>query len=117
MPRLRCGASPADTLSRTTHNDEVEIFGMKRPKNGRALFYTRDSGGQHEMTPGQYVAWGQRKANEFGVEFGGTPEAIESMIADGRSADGDLFLDYEVKGNLLSRKGLDALIKEALQSQ
>ncbi len=28
----------------------------KRSNKGRALFYTRDSGGRHEMTPGQYLA-------------------------------------------------------------
>ena len=36
------------------------------------------------------------------------------MIRSGRSQDGDLFLDYGVTGNQLSRAGLDALIKTAL---
>ena len=29
----------------------------QRSEQGRLLFYTRDSGGRHEMTPGQYVEW------------------------------------------------------------
>lgn len=90
---------------------------MKRPIAGRALFYLRDSGGKHEMTPSQYVAWGQRKAGEIGVQFRGIPAAIDAMIREGRFAEGDLFLDYEVKGNTLSRRGLDALIKEALENE
>ena len=36
------------------------------------------------------------------------------MIRSGRSQDGDLFLDYGVTGNQLSRAGLDALIRTAL---
>ena len=86
---------------------------MKRPEKGRALFYTRDSGGKHEMTPSQYVRWAQREADGLGLEFRGTPEEIDAMILEGRSADGDIFLDYGVKGNTLSRDGLDALIETA----
>jgi hypothetical protein len=88
----------------------------KRPQRGRALFYTRDSGGRHEMTPGQYVGWAQRKASELGLSFDGTPEAIEAMIHSGQSRRGDLFLDYGVSGNVLSRDGLDALLQEALNN-
>ena len=87
---------------------------MIRQNKGQGLFYTRDSGGKHENTPAQYVEWAQRRADELGVDFAGTPAAIESMIRDGCSAEGSLYLDYEVKGNVLSRKGLDALIKEAI---
>jgi hypothetical protein len=36
------------------------------------------------------------------------------MILGGRSEDGDLFLDYGIKGNLLQRPGLDALFRVAL---
>src|SRR5438045_2962036 len=86
----------------------------KRSAAGRGLFYTRDSGGEHETTPGEYVRWGQRRAKELGVTFSGTPEQIEAMIREGRSQDGDLFLDYGVKGNLLQRPGLDALFRVAL---
>jgi len=35
------------------------------------------------------------------------------MIANGISVSGDLFSDYNVKGNLLSRPALDALLKQA----
>ena len=66
------------------------------------------------MTPAQYVEWAQRKGIELNLSFDGTPEQIEAMIRDGRSVDGDLFLDYDVKGNLLSRDGLNALINEAI---
>jgi len=85
-----------------------------RPETGRALFYTRDSGGEHETTPGEYVGWAIRRAREFGVSFDGTADQISAMIGEGRFASGDLFIDYGVKGNVLSRKGLDALFKVAL---
>ena len=82
----------------------------------RGLFYHRDSGGRHETTPGQYVEWAQRRAIELGVSFVGTPECIDEMIRDGQSANGDLYLDYEVAGNILSRAGLDAMFREAQQN-
>ncbi len=85
----------------------------KRPSAGRGLFYTRDSGGQHETTPGEYVGWARRTASRLGVTFSGTPESIEAMIREGRSQDGHLFLDYGVQGNLLQRPGLDALFRIA----
>ena len=91
-----------------------EPYMLKRPEQGRGLFYTRDSGGEHETTPGEYVRWGQRRAAGLGVSFAGTPEQLEAMIRDGRSQDGDLFLDYGVKGNQLQRAGLDALFRVAL---
>lgn len=77
------------------------------------LFYTRDSGGKHEMTPGQYVLWAQRQSGFLGVSFAGTPEQLEKMIREKQSAFGDLFIDYDVPGNELSRPGLDALTQEA----
>lgn len=86
---------------------------MNSTGKGRGLFYHRDSGGKAEMTPAQYVEWARREAGEA-VSFDGTPERIEAMIREGRFADGDLFVDYDVKGNLLSRPGLDALYREAL---
>ena len=88
---------------------------MKRIKKGRALFYTRDSGGKHENTPGEYVAWAQREANRLGLSFNGTPESIEAMIRAGTSASGDIFVDYGVQGHILSREGLDVMIEEALR--
>lgn len=86
----------------------------QRSSSGRGLFYSRDSGGRHETTPGQYVLWALQKAHELQVDFQGTPEQIEVMIRDGLSHNGDLFLDYGVTGNKLSRQGLDALINLAL---
>jgi hypothetical protein len=78
------------------------------------LFYTRDSGGKHEMTPGQYVDWARGKAAELSLSFDRTPEVILNMIQVGHSHRGDLFLDYGVCGNTLSRAGLNALLKEAI---
>jgi hypothetical protein len=89
----------------------MTVSSSQRPSLGRGLFYTRDSGGEHETTPGEYVRWGQRKAAALGVRFCGTPEQIEAMIRDGRSQQGDLFLDYGIKGNQLQRPALDALFR------
>jgi Resolvase, N terminal domain len=89
----------------------------KRPIAGRCLFYTRDSGGEHENTPGEYVGWCQRCATQSKLTFSGTPAKILAMIRDGRYHDGDLFLDYGVKGNQLQRAGLDALLRAALTDQ
>jgi hypothetical protein len=85
----------------------------KRPAAGRALFYTRDSGGHHETTPGQYVNWAMSIAEKNRLSFDGTPDRIEAMIRFRKSRDGDLFLDYGVTGNKLTRDGLDAWIGEA----
>jgi Recombinase/Resolvase, N terminal domain len=89
----------------------------QRCSTGRGLFYTRDSGGKHETTPGEYVRWAQREAAVRGVAFDCTPKQIESMIREGQSRNGDLFLDYGVAGHKLSRAGLDALIHAALTDQ
>ena len=86
----------------------------KRQQTGRALFYTRDSGGRHEMTLPEYVEWARRKAQELGLRFDGTAETITAMVHDRCAHRGDLFLDYGVSGNVLEREGLSALIKEAL---
>ena len=80
----------------------------KRPTAGRGLFYHRDSEGHSELAPPQYVGWAQGRAKELRVSFSGTPEAIQAMIARKVSGEGDLYLDYGVSGNLLSRPGLDA---------
>ena len=88
---------------------------MNQPEQ-RGLFYLRDSGGRHETTPGEYVLWAQRRAEELEVSFEGTPEEIDAMIREGRSISGDLFLDYGISGNVLSRLGLDGLLKEAVSN-
>jgi hypothetical protein len=85
---------------------------MNRPEKGRGLFYTRDSGGKHENTPGEYVAWAQRRSQELGIAFAGTPAAIDEMIRSGVVVSGDLFLDSDVQGHRLTRNGLNALMQE-----
>jgi len=77
---------------------------------GRGLFYTRDSEGKSDLAPQQYVAWARGEASRLGVAFGGTAEAITSMIRDHISQNGDLFLDYGISGNILSRPGFDAFL-------
>jgi hypothetical protein len=86
---------------------------LKRPAAGRGVFYHRDSGGEHETTPPEYVAWAARRLGELGVTFIGTGTQIRSMMKQDNHHDGDIFLDYIVKGNKLQRRGLDALIAEA----
>jgi hypothetical protein len=85
----------------------------ERPALGRGLFSTRDSGGEHENTPGECVRWVQQEPMRLGVVFTWSPENIEAMIRDGRSQDGDLFLDHVVKGAQLQRASLDALCRIA----
>ena len=86
-----------------------------RPTAGRALFYTRDSEGHSDLAPPQYVAWARREAARLGVAFAGTPEAMEAMIARGVPAESDLFIDYGISGNVLSRPGFDAFRSRALR--
>ena len=89
----------------------------KRSITGRALFYTRDSGGRHETTPSEYVLWAQRTATQYSLRFDGTAARIDAMIRHGQSHNGDLFLDYGVTGNKLKRVGLDALNGEAMRDK
>ncbi len=85
----------------------------KRPEKGRGLFYHRDSEAHSELAPPQYVAWARGEAARLGVSFSGTPEAITAMIARNQSVEGDLYLDYGVSGNLLSRPGFDRFRERA----
>jgi hypothetical protein len=87
---------------------------MARKQLGSGLFYTRDSGGKHETTPGEYVKWARSCATELGVTFSPTVADIESMIRKDEAVRGDLFLDYEVSGDELSRVGLNALLTRAV---
>ena len=73
-----------------------------RPARGRGLFYTRDSGGKHELTPGQYVNWAAGRARDLGVSFSGTAAAIDEMMRLGEFHRGDLFLDFDVQGRAFS---------------
>lgn len=83
----------------------------QRTRQGILLFYTRDSGGKHETTPGEYVRTAIARAEKEGLAFTGTPKVIEEMMRNGASQRGDIFLDFDVKGNLLSRPGLDGLFQ------
>jgi hypothetical protein len=89
----------------------------KRTAKGIGLFYTRDSEGRSDLAPPQYVEWARGEAARLGVGFGGTPEAMQAMIARGVSAEGDLFVDYGVSGNLMSRPGFDAFRGRALSDR
>ncbi len=86
-----------------------------RPAIGRGLFYTRDSQGHSEFAPPQYVAWAQREAKRLGVEFAGVPATITAMIEHNLSIQGDLYLDYGISGNQMSRPGLDTLRRRAIE--
>lgn len=83
-----------------------------RPKAGRGVFYSRDSGGEHETTPAEYVLWAARRAADLKVTFTGTPVQIEGVIRNRQFKRDDLFFDYCVKGNIFQRDGLDALLAE-----
>lgn len=78
---------------------------------GRALFYSRDSGGKHDQTPAQYVEWAAREATKLGVKFDGTGDRIDEMIKNGQSVSGDIFFDYCVQGHVLSRPAFDPLFE------
>jgi hypothetical protein len=88
-----------------------------RPAVGRGLFYTRDSMGRSEFAPPQYVAWARGRARDLGVAFDGDAGSMERMMGQGLSELGDLFLDYGVSGNQLSRRGFDAFRRRALDDK
>ena len=88
-----------------------------RSERGRALFYSRDSSGRHEMTPAQYVGWAQRKATEIGLQFEGTGERIMELIREKRAYLGNLYFDSAISGNLLDRPALQALKAEIVQDR
>ena len=90
---------------------------MVREQFGRGLFYTRDSGGKHEMTPGEYVKWARRRATQLNVTFNPTVADIESMIRNEEAICGDLYLDFDVAGDELSRVGLNALLARAVSDE
>lgn len=87
---------------------------MAKQNLDRGIFYTRDSGGKHETTPGEYLLWASRTASKYNVKFKGTPKKIDRMIREGIPVDGDIYLDYVVKGNLLSRPALDQIFVDVL---
>lgn len=77
---------------------------------GRGVFYTRDSGGKHETTPAQYIQWASNWAREHGVELNAETTVIGEMVKAKEFVRDDVYLDYEVSGNLMSRPALDALL-------
>ncbi len=77
------------------------------------LFYHRDSGGRAETTPSEYIAWAMRRARELNVEFDCETNAIERMIAQRQCRTENVFFDFDISGNQLSRPGLDALLAKA----
>lgn len=84
---------------------------------GRAVFYSRDGSGQHEMTPAQYVRWAQRLSADMGLSFDGTEERIARLIKSDLPSLGDLFFDNAISGNQLERPGLAALKAEVKRDQ
>ena len=90
---------------------------MARKQLRSGLFYTRDSGGKHETTPSEYVKWAIRRATELNVIFNPTVADIESMIRNEEAIREDLYLDYEVAGDELSRVGLNALLARAVSDE
>jgi hypothetical protein len=86
-------------------------MGKKQIRGNRAVFYHRDSQGRHDQAPRQYVAWAAAESERLGLEFDGSIETIVTMMANGQSVIGDIFLDYDVKGNQLERRGLTAFMR------
>ncbi len=84
---------------------------------GRAVFYHRDSGGRHETTPAAYAGWAAETARRLGVRFAGTPARMETLLRQGGGIDGDLYFDFEVKGNALSRPALDRLFEDVTRDR
>lgn len=92
---------------------------MRKQRNelGRAVFYTRDSGGKHEQTPIEYLAWAERETDRLGLQFNGTCDAIQEMMRTGAPTIGDLYFDYCVQGHLMKRPALDALKERVKNDQ
>lgn len=87
---------------------------MAKQHPDRGIFYSRDSGGKHDTTPGEYVLWASRTARKHKVKFKGTPQQIDRMIRERIPVDGDIYFDYLVKGNLISRPALDQMFINVL---
>src|SRR6266496_3362965 len=82
---------------------------------GRAVFYHRDSTGRHDQTPGQYVEWAVRDCATQKLTFDGSREAMNSLLRTGGVVAGDIYLDFDVQGHLLSRPALDAMLQRISQ--
>ena len=81
---------------------------------GRGLLYLRQSQGEPTLVQSQYVTWAQLKAAQLGVVFGGKPDDLERMLKANVSNSGDVFVDWNISGNILSRPGWDAFNEKAL---
>ncbi len=81
----------------------------EKQKQGLGVFYSRDSGGRHQNTPPQYINWAKDRANELGVTFRGKPDDIRQLMKSRTPCDANIFFDYEVEGDRVSRPALDAL--------
>lgn len=88
----------------------------KEQKKKIGLFYHRDSGGEHQQTPPQYVKWGIKTAKELGVEFKAKPDDIKKLMTSGKPFDSNIFFDYKVEGDAISRPALNALFEKLQNS-
>lgn len=75
------------------------------------VFYSRDSGGRHQTTPPQYVKWACNTAECLGVSFKGKPTDIKHLMKSRQDYDANIFFDFEVEGDRMSRPALNALFE------
>ena len=80
---------------------------------GRGLAYVRKSKEEAGLGPRNQLECAIARAAELGVRLDVSLETLEEMIADGVHERGDIYLDFGVSGSLLSRPGLDALLRRA----
>ena len=93
------------------HRQQTSARPAPRPDKGRAVMYHRDSSGRHDTTASEYVRWAADYCRAKCLRFAGTPEQIERMISTSCAVHGDLFLDWDVQGNRLSRPALDRAVQ------
>jgi hypothetical protein len=82
---------------------------MKRPVTGTGLFYSRDSGGQHETGLRGFVDWARKEALKLGVAFAPPQDVIDVILGKKLTSYSGVFLDYGVSGNILNRPALTEL--------
>jgi hypothetical protein len=84
----------------------------QRPKIGTRVVVLPGLRWEGRDAPRAYVQWAQTKAAEHGAHFSGIAEQVMMMIETRKNQYGDIFLDYEVEGDTLEKKGLSALFNE-----
>lgn len=84
---------------------------VTRPVVGRGLFYGRESIARYEQSRESYIQWAKQQADHYGVQFEGNVATLERMIANGSAEEGDVYFDFGIPGNVLSRPGLTALLR------